>query len=1244
MDGPRLQVVDGSIVSIDISGFTALAERLQAKGKEGAEELVTRISAVFDRLIAAAERHGGDVLKFRGDALLLLFAGDRHAERACGAGSDMQWTIEEIGTQETTLGSVELRMSVGVHTGDCHLFLTQTPHRELLVAGPAATRVFELEDLATAGEIVISAETAAIVEPSWVGEPKEDAYLARRLPPGASVIPPPPAVPGRVLHEYVPKPLRDHLAVSSGEAEHRQVTVAFLKLSGTDSVIAADGPEEVLARIDRLATAAGHACEGFGITWLESDIDVDAVKLYLTAGAPATSGDDEEGMIRALREVVAACPDLTLRAGVNRGHVFTGDIGAATRSTYAVMGDTVNLAARLCGKAEPGEILTTNAVLDRARTLYTTDIRMLRVKGKALEIEAHVVGESLGTRAPDDHLTGTLVGRDDELQQLLDSLDAARGGTQQVVELVGPPGIGKSRLLAELNTRADNAGFERIVAATDPYSSGEPYAVFRSLLRKVAGIPDDTPREQAGSRLAALVRDSLPDLEPWLPLLAVPIDADAEPTPETAGLDPERSRIRIHQLVEAFLDRLLTNPTLITIEDAHWLDDASEFLLRHLVDRPGGRPWLVVVTTRPGTDPFAKDHHVHATAIELTPLPDTKAAELTLGLAGEYALPHYEVEALVARAGGNPLFVRELVAATSRGQSIDSLPDSVESLLTARIDTLGPTDRLLLRYASVLGMSFELDVIPAILGDELPDSGAPARWLALDEFVVPTENGVLAFRHNLVRETAYEGLSFRRRREIHGRVGQVLEERAGDRSDESAALLSLHFFEAGDDVRAWRYSALAGNRAAEGFANVVAAELFDRALVAAERRGIEAAERAPVFEALGDVCERFGAYERARAAYEGGVDAAALDEITRTRLIGKQGLALEREGRYDEAATLLERGLELIVAANLGAAGRPNQAMMERVLAGTRFRQARYTEAIAHAERAISLAESVDEAATIARASVIAGASYNELGSSEGIPYVERAIATYERLGDDYGLSLSLNSLGIYRATAGRWEEALDLFRRSGEADRRIGDTVSAAVHGNNVAELLSDQGKLEEAEDLFRELVRVSRGAVFPIGEALGFSNLGRVAARAGRFEEAHAHYAEATKGFEAIGAQRLVTETGIRVAECLVFEGRYDEAIATASTFVEAAKATPFYGLEAAAERLLGFALLQSGRPDEARPHFEESLRLARELDAQYELGMTLRAMAELGFDHADALREESDAILERLGVVSVPKVPLP
>ena len=495
---PRFRVEEGSLVSVDISGFTALAERLASKGRAGAEELVRRISGCFDGLIQVAERHGGDVLKFRGDALLLFFRGDRHEQRAAGAASDMQWTIESIGSAESSVGPVELRMSAGVHSGDCHFFLTELPHRELLVAGPAATRVFELEDLATAGEIVLSAETASAVDPAWLADEREGARLMLRLEPGASTIPPPPDVPGADLDAYVPAPLRAHLAVSSGEAEHRQVTVAFVKLSGTDELVAAEGPAALLERIDALAAVTAQACATYGLTWLESDIDVGALKLYLTGGAPSSSGQDEEGMLRALRAIVAADVGLPLRAGVNRGAVFTGDIGGATRRTYAVMGDAVNLAARLTarararrhprhrGRARPREDDLRDGQGAAAR--QGQGARRHRAPGRRCR----------GPRADTEFDTTPIVGREEELASSAKrSMPAAAAA--RVVELVGEPGIGKSRLVHELRTVA--LGFAQLNTAAEQYESATPFFAWRNLLRQLAGITPDRSREEAGAQL-----------------------------------------------------------------------------------------------------------------------------------------------------------------------------------------------------------------------------------------------------------------------------------------------------------------------------------------------------------------------------------------------------------------------------------------------------------------------------------------------------------------------------------------------------------------------------------------------------------------------------------------------------------------------------------------------------------------------------------------------------------------------
>ena len=224
-------VKNGSLVSVDLTGFTALAERLQAKGRAGAEELVLAVSGVFEGLIGIAYRRGGDVLKFRGDALLMLFSGDAHAERACRAASEMQWFIERTGETMSSVGEVELRMSAGIYSGACHFFLVEASHRELVVAGPAATETIQLEDAAGAGEVLVSPGTAAAVGPEWLAGEREGAALLeldREPDPAAPPVVEDSSLPpsGLNLEPFVPVALRSYLKLEAGEAEHRQVATA----------------------------------------------------------------------------------------------------------------------------------------------------------------------------------------------------------------------------------------------------------------------------------------------------------------------------------------------------------------------------------------------------------------------------------------------------------------------------------------------------------------------------------------------------------------------------------------------------------------------------------------------------------------------------------------------------------------------------------------------------------------------------------------------------------------------------------------------------------------------------------------------------------------------------------------------------------------------------------------------------------------------------------------------------------
>jgi class 3 adenylate cyclase/tetratricopeptide (TPR) repeat protein len=1206
-------MIDGSLVSVDISGFTALSERLSARGKAGAEELIERISRAYRALIGRSVDYGGDVLKFRGDALLLFFDGEGHAQRAATAAMEMQAAIAAEASED-----VVLQMACAIWSGRCDFFLVGSSHHELIVAGPAATAVLRLEDEAAAGEILLAPGTAEALGVAA-------GVLAAGAPFGAPA-PAPAATGERPLADLVPGPLRPILEADASESEHRLATVAFLKFSGTDELVAND-PEKAARQFAELGRVVGTAADAVGITWLESDIDVDGGKLYLVAGAPSARGDEEERMLVALRRILDSGVALPLRAGVNRGHVFAGTIGADIRKTYAVMGDVVNTAARLVSRAEAGQLLVTDDVLENARSRFEVSGQPFLMKGKERPVTAYAVGAATGDRVSDERQL-PLVGRGDELVRLAAALDRARARQMQVIELVGEPGLGKSRLVEELKIAA--AGFQILVVRGEEYAASEPYAALRPLLRPLAGIRAEDDADAAGAQLAAFAPAVVPDLAQWLPLLAIAFGASVPPTPEVTDLNPSFRREKLLDVVDAFLTRMLLMPTLLVAEDAHWLDDASRELLRHIVSSGLPRPWLVLVTRRP------EGLAVGGEEVRLQPLAEADAVELIGLAAGDAPIPAAALARMASRAGGNPLFARELLAAHN-DDSADELPETVETLITTRIDRLTPHDRQLLRSAAVIGPSFDLALLAQILPDERTLEGdLPLGQLS--EFVSVDDQERVHFRHDLFRAVAYEGLNYGRRGELHRAVAHALERRRGD---DAAALLSMHFFEGGEHGKAWEYSVIAGDRARSDHANVDAGDLYDRALAAAEQLPwVSGAEIGRVAESLGDVREVAGRYDEASSAYR--LARHVLDDrpTDQARLLSKSGVLLERDARYADAIAEQEEALALLERA--GVSDDALEAHLQVAIAGARFRQGKLEDCIAWCGLAVGSAERGSARRELAHAYYLLDVATTQLGRPDQ-RYRELALPIYEEIDDLVGQASVLNNLGVGAYYEGRWDEAVAFYRRSGNASARAGDVVSAAMVRNNEAEILSDQGRLDEAHALFEAALRTFRAARHRGAVAACTSNIGRCAARAGRYGEAHALLEEALRDAQAFGAQEIALGARARIAECLVFEGRHREAFRTASDVLESAgdnDATR--ALRASLERLRGLAEAQHRAPDRARTHFLDSVLLARDAGAELEEALTVQAAQAVGCELPSDCN--AHAVLEMFGIVATPRVPLP
>jgi len=1237
------------MVFVDISGFTKLSEKLAKVGKLGAEEIANSIDSCFAELLDVAYRDDGSLLKFGGDALLLAFTGsdpEEHAERACRAALGMRRRLREIGRLETAGGRVTLRMSVGVHTGTYHMFLVGGSHRELLITGPAVTRLTEMEAAAGTGEVLVSPTTAGYVSPASLGAEKAPGVLLRAASgeplDRVSLL----RAPAEGLESCIPLATREYLLFGAHEPEHRQVSVAFLHFDGTDEMIATTGPGRTASELDRLVRDVQEAADEHGVCFLASDIDRDGGKIILTAGAPRATGADEERLLLATRRIAEGERAIPVRIGVHKGHVFAGDVGPAYRRTYTVMGDAVNLAARVMGKAEQGQLLATADVLDRSETLFdVAALEPFSVKGKSEPVLAWAVGRPVGTRSrrmrrqeSDDELGRVpLVGRQEEIAALRTAMRSAVAGTGRAVEVIGDVGVGKTRLLEEIRT--ESAELRALRATCESYTSSAPYVAWRELMRELLDIAWDDPADVAIERLAASVAESDPELTPWLPLIALTIDVTLPPTPEIEMLGDEFRRSKLHEAVLRFLEVRLAEPTVIEIEDVQHMDEASSALLAHVVDAIERHPWLLVVTRRDEGGGFRAVPGPAVVPIRVEPLDALDAIVLAEAVTEGRPMPPHVVRAIADRSGGNPQFLVDLVGAVEETGSTDELPESVEAATVARIDRLDLADRTVLRLASVLGLSFHPKMLEWLTADG-ETSLEPEALERLQGYFEDEGGGYLRFRHAIVREAAYDGLPFSTRRRLHVVAGMRYEEEL-EVGEEVAGILSRHFFLGGDHARAWRYSRTAADRARDMYAYGEAAQLYRRALSAAAGAEVDSRELADVWEAFGLAKERVGEPRQAMAAFTAARGLVRGDPIREAELLYRHSVVDGRSGRIVPAIRWARRGLR-VLEGNLDRRAVGCRAKLYSMLAGIRVRQGHDGDAIELARQAIRAAEIAREQDALANGCLVIAWARSSMGASDDETYSKRALGIYEGLGNLLGQSMALNNLGMGAYWQERWGDAVDTWTRAAETSERAGDAVGAAFADCNIAEVLSDQGRFDEAEARFRRALQVWRGTGDEQGVAYASAQLGRTYIRAGRIDEGLGLLREALERYRTLRVEGDAFDAEVWVTEGEVARGDPGAEPDIARLAGKVEDGSP---AQRSLDRLVAYSLAQRGEAAAARKRLTDAVERAREAGSSYDLAIALDALARLEGDDAGRrwAAAERDRITKALGIARLPEPPL-
>ena len=1225
----RYRPVDGSLVFVDISGFTALTEKLARRGRIGAELMRDTLDGVFRALLDEAYDWGAGLLKWGGDALLLLFDGPEHPERAARAAWEMQGTIDRVGRLRVGGGTVTLRMSIGIATGTVEFFTAGSVHRELLVAGPIATETVTIEAIADAGEIGLSRALARRLDPSCVGPAKEQALLLV-APPNVERerAPDVGAVRGLDVASCIPIAARAHVLLERSEPEHRTITAAFIDLMETDALLAQLGPDAFAGALDERIRAIQEAALRYDVPFYETDIGKGSIKALLTAGAPSSTGHDEEQMLRVLAEVMEQPGVIPVRIGVNTGKVFTGDFGPSYRRAYRVFGDAINTAARVMSRAEAGQVLATEIVLERSRTTFeTSPIEPFRAKGKAELVRASVVGGILGRRG--DRLAETpLIGRERELDALLAVLDDVRAGNGWIVEISGSAGVGRSRLVAELIERCGDVVV--LHARCEEYEASTPYYALRPPMRAALGLDLHADSREVETQLRVVIGRVDPTLEPWMPLLGILFGLDLPPTPETARLDERFLRETLAEVAMRFLVSMLAGtPTVLVVEDAHHMDEASADLLRRLSKAGSSLRQALVVTHADPSTTWAPtgDADLRSLALTLLPLTEGHLAEIIAVATDDNPLSPDDVDELARRSHGNVLFLFELLDAVRATGSTASLPESVEAIIAADIDRLSPSDRTVLRYASVLGATFDPDqLVAAVRGDvELDD----AVWHRLRGLVDPDPAGGVRFRSTLVRDAAYEGLPFRRRRELHSRVAEAIEA-APDGPVEEISALALHFYEAQRHERAWHYCRLAGDRAQAVAANVEAARLYERALTAGRRvGGLTSKDRADVWLSLGAVRDKAGLVDDSADALRRATRLLAGDPIGQARVYAKRALASVKSGAHGRGLRETSTGLRL-VADNDAIDAIAARANLRALRAEIRWQQGHLHDAIDLANAAVADAERADNGEALAVAYTALDASFQLLGEPDKAVYERKAVEIWARLGQTRSLGICELNLGVQAYADGDWDEAIDWYSRAQQDCLLAGDRAAAAMAAANLGEVLVSRRSLDEAERVLSDARRALRAAGYIPHALFAETHRARAAVEQGRGAEAIPALEAIVAEAATLGHPTIAFETVVHLAHAHAVSGNPDAGLAA----LEAAAAedvAPY--LAVSVDRVRAECLAGLGRHEEARAVLDGSLAGALRQRLPYEQLLVRGARRDLALADGQQPSDEDMQEIERL-----------
>jgi len=983
-------------------------------------------------------------------------------------------------------------------------------------------------------------------------------------------------------------------------AERRHLTVLICDLVGSTALTARLDPEDMSAVIDAYHAACARitlSYDGF-----LADFRGDGILAYF--GYPRAHEDDAERTVRAGLDIIAAVARLETRAGeplsvrigIATGIVVVGDLGDGEGKLreHAVVGDAPNLAARLQAVVEPNTVVVAESTrrllgdLFRLRDLGKHALKGIGDPVRAWAVEGLSASESR-FEAVRPAGSADLIGRDAEMDFLLERQRLAWKGEGQIILISGEAGIGKSRLAAALADRVARQSHAQFRYQCSPYHANSSLRPIIDQLERAAGFrADDTPGVRL-DKLEALLVSGTTKVQAVAPLFAALLSIPfGDRYPKLAFSPAQQRRRTLSALLDQFESHARLRPILLLMEDVHWADDTSLELLNLIVERARQLPILALVTFRPEFEPPWVGL-ANVFTVVLGRLDRENVERIVAQVTNGRALPGEVMRQIVAKTDGNPLFVEELTKAVLEGgilvehpdgYRLDgplpslAIPETLQDSLMARLDRLYSVKEIA-QIGAAIGREFSYSLIRSVVSRDEAALKLALTELEQAELVYrhgePPES-IYSFKHALVRDAAYESLLKRRRQQLHGQIARTLEQTFADAVTNEPEILAHHFTEAGMVDLATNYWLKAGNRAVSRSANAEAVKHL--------RRGIELTRQlAQSPERVRKELDFYLALGPAVAATEGDAAHETSRVFSRAReLLGDAGTLNERMtilwGAYLAHSMRAEHAAALEVARQCLALGLDHDhsgvsALGNRFMGQTSHYMGAFVNARAHMERTLALCATNPD-----------------------------TISTYRR----FGVDDQVNTLSFLASTLlflGYPEQSAAAAEKAETRARAIGRTFTTALALTNMAILGTIGGDPQRALARADEAISLSVDNEFASLYRRARFFRGALLAQAGELELGlelmRSALAEADRNTE--GNRRTLYLCHIASAHASL--GQPQVSLGLLDQAAQVAEATSEKFFEAELYRLRGMILLSLGKSD-AEADLQRALTIARHQQA--------------------------------------------